>query len=197
MPLWITRHRRPEGQDGIVWRGWFHLGSGHKIELSLHLSLILTLVAVTWLMALAVFPRFVPGWQTASYWLVAAAVALTDSLAGLAHELGHAVVAIARGRRVYRITLYGLVAAARRSSGSSRPRDQFAIALAGPLSHLLVASALLCAWNFLPTDNEPLRVATGLPAVGNLVAGLINLVPVAPLDGGRIARAVLAVLLRA
>jgi Zn-dependent protease len=124
--------------------------------------------------------------------LVASSVALTDSIAALAHELGHAAVAMARGRRVYRITLYGLAAAARRSSGAARPRDQFSIALAGPVSHLVVACALLCTWQLLPIDNEPLRVAAGFPAVSNFVAGLLNLVPISPLDGGRVARAVIA-----
>jgi Zn-dependent protease len=125
------------------------------------------------------------------YWLVASTVALTDSIAGLAHELGHALAAIAKGRRVYRITLYGLAAAARRSSGPAGSRDQFAIALAGPVCHLVVASALLCMWTLLPTDNEPLRVAAGFPAISNFAAGLFNLLPVSPLDGGRVARALI------
>jgi hypothetical protein len=63
---------------------------------------------------------------------------------------------------VYRITLYGLAAAVRRSAGPTRPRDQFAIALAGPLSHLAIASMLLCIWSLLPVENQPLRVAIGL-----------------------------------
>jgi len=124
--------------------------------------------------------------------MVATGVALIDSFAGLAHELGHAIVAVARGRRVYHISLHGLVAAARRTAGPARPRDQFAIALAGPVSHLLVACALLCAWRLLPIDNEPLRVAMGFPAISNFAAGLLNLLPVSPLDGGRVARAVIA-----
>src|SRR5438105_1270458 len=145
------------------------------------------MLGVTWLLALGLLPGLFPGWHPGVYWLVASTVALTDSVAGLVHELGHAVVAIARGRRVYQITLYGLAAAARRSGGPTRPRDQFAIALAGPVSHLVLACALLCTWTFLPVDNEPLRVAAGFPAVSNFVAGLFNLLPVSPLDGGRVA----------
>jgi Zn-dependent protease len=194
----INRHRRTPGgdDDGVLWRGWFHLGSSHKIELSLHLFFVLTVVVVTSVLAFAFFPHVFPGWPTHSYWLVAIAVAATDSLAGLLHELGHAIVALARGRRVYRITLYGLAAAARRSSGPARPRDQVAIALAGPLSHLLVASALLFTWTVLPHDNEPLRVAAGFPALSNFTVGLLNLLPVSPLDGGRAAKALIAAILR-
>jgi len=180
--------------DGVVCRTWLNFGGSRRIELSLHLLFVLTMAVVTWLLAVGLFPRLFPGWQPGLYWLVASGVAVIDCLAALAHELGHAVVAIARGRRVYRITLYGLAAAARRSAGPSRPRDQFAIALAGPVSHLLVACALLCAWSMLPIDNEPLRVAMGFPAMSNFLAGLLNLLPVSPLDGGRVLRAVLAAL---
>jgi Zn-dependent protease len=147
-------------------------------------------------LALALFPFIFPGWQPASYWLVAVSVAVTDSAAGLLHELGHAVAAIGKGRRVYRITLYGVAAAAGRSVGQARPRDQLAIAMAGPLSHLLLASLLWVAWNLLPDDNVPLRVATGFPAFGNFLAGLVNLLPFSPLDGGRVARALIAAIFR-
>ena len=181
---------------GVVWRCWLRFGGRHQIELSLHVCFVVTAVTVTYLLANAFLPRVFPGWDQPAYWLVAATVVMTDSLAGLLHELGHAAAALGRGRRVYRITLYGLVAAAHRSGGPGRPRDQFAIALAGPISHLLVASALLCTWALLPTDNQPLRVATGFPALSNLAVGLLNLVPIAPLDGSRVARALIAAISR-
>jgi Zn-dependent protease len=182
--------------DGVVWQGWFPLGASRRIELSLHLFGVLTLVAVTWLLAIAFLPHTFPGWRPSSYWMVASAVAVTDGLAGLVHELGHAIIAVSRGRRVYRITLYGLAAKVRRSAGPLHPRDQFAIALAGPVSHLAVACVLLCTWHLLPIDNEPLRVAAGFPAVSNFAAGLLNLLPISPLDGARVARAVIASVFR-
>jgi Zn-dependent protease len=165
------------------------LGKSHTIELGLHLLFPLTMGALTWLLALAFFPRFCPGWTTAMHVVVAATVVLIDSLAGLVHELGHTLVAMARGRRLCRITLYGIAAAARRSEGPMRPRDQLAIAVAGPLSHLLLASLLFAVWNLLPDDDLPLHVVLGLTAVSNFAVGLLNLVPVMPLDGARIAGA--------
>jgi Zn-dependent protease len=192
----FARHRRPPASDSVLWRTRFGIGSGRRIELNLHLFFVLTMVTVTWLLALAFFPRFFPGWEPAAYWFVAIAVALFDSVAGLLHELGHAIAGLAKGRRVYRITLYGLAAAARRSGGPSRPREQLAISVAGPLSHLLIASLLYTAWNMLPTDNEPLRVAAGFPAFSNFTVGILNLVPVSPLDGGRAARALIAGIFR-
>lgn len=159
-----------------------------RIELNLHLFFPVTLVAVTLLLALALLPTLFPGWQAAGYWLVAAAVAALDAVAGLVHELGHAVVAVLRGTGVSRITLYGL-AAVRRSSVTTCSKDQVLIAMAGPLSHLVLAAALWAAWNMLPYDNEPLRVAVGFPALTNFVAGVFNLLPVSQLDGRRAARA--------
>jgi len=165
--------------------------------LSLHVFFPLTLVAVTVLLAQACLPRLFPTWPVVTYWLVAATVAALDALAGLLHELGHAGVAMVRGTRMSRITLYGLAAAVRRSSEPTRSADQVLIAMAGPLSHLLLATVLWAAWNMLSNDNEPLRVAAGLPALTNFVAGVFNLLPVSQLDGRRAARALATVFPRA
>jgi Zn-dependent protease len=183
-------------QPFVLWSCRLHIGDHHHIEVNLHLLFALTLVGVTWLLAQALLPRVFPGWSLAAYWLVASAVAIMDGLAGLLHELGHAGVAMARGRRASCITLYGLAAAVRRSSGPTRSGDQLLIAMAGPLSHLLVASALCVAWSLLPADNEPLRVAAGFPALSNFVAGVFNLLPVSALDGRRAARGLTALVPR-
>jgi Zn-dependent protease len=192
----LQRHPRRGPHDGLLWSGWLHVGNHHRIELNLHLWFGLTLVAVTWLLAQGVLPGLFPGWQTGAYWLVAASVAVIDGVAGLLHELGHAGMAMARGRRVSRITLYGLAAGVRRSAGPIRSRDQVLIAMAGPFSHLLLAGALWAAWSVLPIDNQPLRVTAGFPAVSSLATGVLNLLPVVPLDGGRAARALIAGLFR-
>jgi Zn-dependent protease len=181
----------------MLWRGRVRLDAGRHIELSIHVGFVLTLLGVAWLLAEVLFPRLFPGWTGTAYWVVAAAVALTDSLAGLLHELGHAVMALARGRHVYGITLYGVAAAVRRSGGASQHhRDQLLIAIAGPASHLLFAAALWATWQWLPLDNQPLHVALGFSAVSNFAVGLLNLVPVLPLDGARAAKALVGLGLR-
>ncbi|MDQ6673302.1 MAG: M50 family metallopeptidase [Chloroflexota bacterium] len=186
----LKRHPRRGGSHRLtLWSGWLHAGDHQHIELNLHPLFGLTLLGVTWLLGQALLPRFFPGWTPLAYWLVALAVAVMDALAALLHELGHAWVAMARGRRVSRITLYGLAAAVRRSGGPTQSGDQVLIAMAGPASHLLVASVLWAAWSVLPYDNEPLRVAAGFPALTNFVAGVFNLLPVSSLDGARAARA--------
>src|SRR5205807_2123074 len=98
--------------NGVLWRGWLPVSRGRRIELSVHCCFPATLVAVTWLLAMACFPRFFPGWHPAAYWLVAT------------------------------------------------------------------------------------TVAPGFPAASNFAAGLLNLVPISPLDGARVARALIAGLVR-
>ncbi len=191
----MRHHRRP-GASSSLWRGRIRLHGTSYVLLDLHLSWLLTLVVMTWLLGQALFPTLFPGWVPLAYWIVAVAVALTDCLAGMLHELGHALAALAKGRRVYCITLYGLAASVRRSNWALTPRDRVAIAVAGPISHLLVGSLLWTAWQLLPVDNEPLRVAAAFPAVSNLVAGAFNLLPLHPLDGGRAARAFVAAIYR-
>jgi Zn-dependent protease len=196
MSLPFARHHRPAWTGWLVWRGRVGLWAQHSVELDLHLAWLLTHLVVMWLLGALLLPRLFHDWPAAAYWAVAASVALTDSIAGLVHELGHAVAALAKGKRVYGITLYGWAASVRRSSGQLPPRDQLAVALAGPLSHLLFGSLLWTAWQWLPIDNEPLRVAAGFPALSNIAVGMLNLLPVHPLDGSRIVRSLLALLLR-
>src|SRR5919197_4551881 len=83
------RHSR----DRVVWRTSLRFGPTPPIELGIHLYLLLTVIGVSWLLGGLVLPRLFPGWTGAAYWAVAGAVALLDCLAGLGHELGHAVVA--------------------------------------------------------------------------------------------------------
>jgi len=180
----------------LLWRGRLWLSEQHSVELNLHLAWLFCHLVVVWMLGSYVLPRLFPGWPQLAYLAVAISIALTDGLAGLAHELGHAVAAVAKGRRVYRITLYGWAASVRRSSGQPHPRDQLAIALAGPLSHLLIGSLLWTAWQWLPRDNEPLRVAAGFPALSNIAVGMLNLLPFHPLDGSRVMRALLALVFR-
>src|SRR2546423_970208 len=134
----------------IICRARLPLGRDRHLELRLHVFFLFTLVSVTWVLARAFFPAVFPGWAVTHYWLVAVAVSLIDGFAGLVHELAHAGVALARGQNVHHITLYGLAAASHRSAEPGVPRDQVAIAVAGPVLQLLIATVLLFAATSLP-----------------------------------------------
>lgn len=71
-------------------------------------------------------------------------------------------------------------------------RDMLWVAAAGPLANLFMALLWALAYKFalvVPqnTFSEPLRLMAGAGITVNLVLMLLNLLPILPLDGGRIA----------
>jgi len=100
----------------------------------------------------------------------------------LVHELAHALVARRLGLQVLDITIWPLGGMARMEGLSDKPMQEAVVAASGPCANLLLAGIFL----LIPT---PLSMA----AVWlNLILGLGNLLPIFPLDGGRILRAWLA-----
>ncbi|WP_205325355.1 site-2 protease family protein [Glycomyces sp. YM15] len=109
------------------------------------------------------------------------------------HEIAHAVVAKRQGLEVEGITLWLLGGVSSIRGEASRPRADFAIAIVGPAASL--ASALVfaaLAWFLAFIGAGPLWVAVAsYLAVINVLLAAFNLIPAAPLDGGRILRAAL------
>jgi Zn-dependent protease/CBS domain-containing protein len=108
----------------------------------------------------------------------------------LVHELAHAVVAQARGIRVQDITLFLFGGATRAKVESRGPRDEFLIALVGPLTSGLLAG-LFWVVAGLGRDvlSRSLAGTFGYLAWTNLLLAVFNLVPGFPLDGGQLLRA--------
>src|SRR6266511_1646564 len=107
----------------------------------------------------------------------------------LVHELAHALVSQARGIRVQDITLFLFGGATRARVESRGPRDEFLIALVGPLTSGLLAG-LFGIVAGLGSDllTRPLAGTFGYLAWTNLLLAAFNLVPGFPLDGGRLLR---------
>ena len=104
----------------------------------------------------------------------------------LVHELGHALVARRLGVPTASIELHFFGGAAQITGMPKRPRDEIAIAAAGPAVSFALAGL-----------GHGLAAVTGLPLLSllgwvNLALGAFNLLPVFPSDGGRILRAWLA-----
>jgi Zn-dependent protease len=121
------------------------------------------------------------------------------------HELAHSFVALRYGLTVYDITLLPIGGVARIEHVSLQPRQEIAIALAGPVLNLVVAAGLLPVILFTLIYrgvSDWLSAAmilqeTGFTALvvhlwlANLMLALFNLLPAFPMDGGRVFRAAL------
>jgi Zn-dependent protease len=110
----------------------------------------------------------------------------------LAHELAHVVVARRFDVRTTAIELWALGGMARLDHEPRSARAEGWIAAAGPLTSLAMGAALLAAAFGTYSLGAPDALVTIFATVGGLngILGVFNLLPGAPLDGGRILRAV-------
>jgi Zn-dependent protease len=109
----------------------------------------------------------------------------------IAHELGHAFVAAPVGGRP-RIDLYMMAGLTTwQPSRASRGR-RVAVSVAGPFAGVVLGVALLVLYGVLdPADGSLARSALLSAVFVNLGWGLLNLVPMLPLDGGQIVLALM------
>lgn len=107
----------------------------------------------------------------------------------LLHEISHAVAARRFGFPVTSITLHFLGGMTAIRGESRRPREEFWIAVVGPLTSLAVGFAAL--WLSRSVDSGLAGLAVGGLAYANLFIGVLNLIPGLPLDGGRVLRAMI------
>jgi Zn-dependent protease/CBS domain-containing protein len=156
-------------------------------------SAVLIALLIAWSLAGQLLPAQIPGLGPAAYWLagVAGAGLFLGSL--LAHELGHAVVARRAGLRVNGITLWLLGGVAQLEDEPASPGDELKVAIVGPAVSLALAAGFgLAAFGLAAIGGPALAVAVAVSlAVSNTVLALFNLLPAAPLDGGRVLRGLL------
>jgi Zn-dependent protease/CBS domain-containing protein len=115
------------------------------------------------------------------------AFAIILYLSVLLHEASHALMAQHYGHPVSSITLHFLGGMTAIEGEARRPREEFMIAVVGPLTSIAVGiGALLLA---LVTPGGLIGLAVEALAIANLIVGVLNLVPGLPLDGGRVLKA--------
>ena len=117
------------------------------------------------------------------------------------HELGHAVVARRVGIPVLGIVLLPIGGVAALGRNPERPRQELVIALAGPLVNVALAIPLALALALVGMQPALQTASYGLPGwrsllaiafMANLALAAFNLLPIFPLDGGKVLRALLA-----
>jgi Zn-dependent protease len=131
------------------------------------------------------------------FWNVAILLAFFTCV--VLHEFGHSLTALRYGVGVRRILLMPIGGMAEFDSIPREPSRELAITLAGPAVNFAIAAGLWLLAG-MPAgwprgDYDFAASATGFAQLlvhWNLLMGLFNLVPVFPMDGGRIFRALLA-----
>jgi Zn-dependent protease len=182
-----TRSRPGAGGGPGRPRGGFRL-AGFAVRLTLGAQL---LAMLTVLAGALVLPDVAPGLPAVAY-LAGTAVLVIGFLASLiGHELAHAVVARRHGATAeeIRIGFFGGTAHGRHEYAT--PRGLWRAAAAGPASSLILAAASAgIALGLVTLGAGPLPAAVFAAfAWINIVLVVLNLLPGAGLDGGRLIQA--------
>jgi Zn-dependent protease len=169
--------------------GWsLNLFRIRGIQLSLHFSFLL-------LLAYVAREGWEQGGSAGLWWSVATLLAFFTCV--VLHELGHSFTARRYGVGVPRILLMPIGGMAEFDSIPRRPAHELLITIAGPAVNFVIAGLLWFAADF-PAEWDPGATPGSLNELlcalfaANLLMGCFNLIPVFPMDGGRIFRALLA-----
>jgi Zn-dependent protease/CBS domain-containing protein len=183
----------------------FALGRVFGIEVRLHATWLLAFVVITWGLAGGYFRLVGPRQGLGTPLLLGAISALLLFGSVLVHELSHSLVARARGLRVRDITLFIFGGVSNISGEARTARDEFLIAIVGPLTSFGLAALF---WAIAQSQGttagigvllgsargfrtlSPNGAVLSYLAVVNLVLGAFNLIPAFPLDGGRVFRSI-------
>jgi Zn-dependent protease len=176
------------------------LGRVFGIRIGVDVSWFIVLFLIIWQLT-GYYDDVAPG---SNAFVLATVSALAFFLSILLHELGHAVVAIRNGIPIEGIDLWMFGGVARLGRDTDSPGVEFRVAIAGPIVTLVIAAIcfglgvaisnpdqVLDSSQFSETGVVGATTAVlGYLASINLIVLVFNLIPGFPLDGGRIARAI-------
>jgi Zn-dependent protease len=123
-------------------------------------------------------------WELVVTWMVVCFVSI------LIHELGHAAAALSLGSKGAAIRLYAMGGLTYSDRQLSRWRDVL-VSLAGPGAGFLFGGLMYGVHQVWPPTNHFANVVYSDLLWVNIVWGIVNLLPVPPLDGGHVLLGVL------
>lgn len=187
----------------------FHIGRIFDIDINIDASWFLIFLLITWNLVFGIFPAIHPQWSFLLNLVVGLGASLLFFASVLAHELAHSLVAKARDIHVSQITLFLFGGVSNIEKEPPSPGTEFFMAIVGPLTSiilgaifLLLGGATIGSWTAVWTNPETVLprldpLGTLLVWLGpiNILVGLFNLIPGFPLDGGRVLRSILWVIL--
>lgn len=162
----------------------FKIGSVWDIPIELHVTFILLIAAVLVLS----YPQFYLFFITLFLFLFV-----------VFHELAHSIIARHYGIKVRKIVLYPIGGVSEIEEIPDNPSQEWRMAVAGPLTSIILGTALLFISLAISPDLIFKVIAFAVTgnllfdlATLNILLGLFNLIPAFPMDGGRVFRALLA-----
>jgi Zn-dependent protease/CBS domain-containing protein len=171
----------------------FRLGRIAGVTVGVNWSVLVIFALVAWSLAAGRFPAAYPGRPGWAYLVAGVSAALVFFLGLLAHEISHAIVARRNGQEVEGITLWLFGGVARLRGEADSPGAELRIAGVGPLVSVLIGLAFGGAAALVGLAHQRgLLLGTLLWLGGiNIALAVFNVLPAAPLDGGRLLRAAL------
>lgn len=169
------------------------LGRIAGIPIGVNWSILAVAAYLVLSLTFGALPRWWPSADLQARLITSGSITVLFFASILGHELGHAAAARRHDVGVDGITLWVLGGIAKLRRQAPTPRAEFDIAFAGPAASLalgvgFVGVALgIDRWT---TWSLAASAASWL-AITNVFLGLSNLVPIAPLDGGRVLTALL------
>jgi Zn-dependent protease len=185
-------------------RGNLQLARIFGIRISVSVSWFVVLFFLIYWLSQVYFHDLVEGSQTTDY-VVAVAGALGYFASLVLHELGHALAARRAGIPILGINLWFFGGLSQMGREPETAREELKVAAAGPAVTLLLLGLCVAAGTALQSGGPftDVALASGgtrtspeLALVGwlgfiNAMLFVFNIVPAFPLDGGRIARALI------
>ena len=162
-------------------------------EVKIDISWLVIALLITWTLAKGSFPHYYQGFQDSTYWIMGILGALGLFIAIIFHELSHSLVARKFGLPMKGITLFIFGGVAEMTEEPPSPKAEFFMAIAGPISSIILSLGLFGVWFLgegIGWSKPVLGVIFYLAFINLLLAGF-NLLPAFPLDGGRVLRSVL------
>jgi len=162
-------------------------------SVSVDITWFILAILLTWTFAEEVFPVESKGLSSTTYWWMGVAAALGLFASIVFHEFCHSLIARQYGLPMKGITLFVFGGVAEMEQEPEGPKTEFLMAIAGPISSLVLATALLLVQMVGKQAKWPEPVTGVLSYLWllNYILAGFNLLPAFPLDGGRVLRSIL------
>lgn len=162
-------------------------------EVKVDISWLILAILITWSLARGLFPYYFKNQTIITYWWMGVIGAIGLFFSIIFHELWHSLIARKYGLPIKGITLFIFGGVAHMEEEPENAKVEFFMAIAGPLSSILLGGVFFCirilgkgfGWTTSVTG------VLGYLAFINWILAGFNLLPAFPLDGGRVLRSLL------